>query len=126
MKGDVFLIGHSADSVVEKKWSEVLAAVAGMDHPGGPWSIDLNLHFPTIFPNHLDFKVDRPRSPLDSQMIRAGLHAEERQMAVARGDSGEEKKNAQQQWSAVEQQKAAGVGGTEGSTDGNMVKLKRS
>lgn len=45
--------------------------------------------------------------PDDLQMIRAGLHAEERQMAVARGDSGEEKKNAQQQWSAVEQQKAS-------------------
>ena len=29
-------------------------------------------------------------------------------MAVARGDSGEEKKSPQQQWSAVEQQKAAG------------------
>ncbi|CAK9070476.1 unnamed protein product [Durusdinium trenchii] len=104
---EVFLPGAKPDDLQDEFTEPRRVRTAELR--GGPWSIDLNLHFPTIFPNHLDFKVDRPRSPLDSQMIRAGLHAEERQMAVARGDSGEEKKNAQQQWSAVEQQKAAGA-----------------
>eukprot|EP00913_Durusdinium_trenchii_P003248 g3004.t1 len=102
---EVFLPGAKPDDLQDEFTEPRRVRTAELR--GGPWSIDLNLHFPTIFPNHLDFKVDRPRSPLDSQMIRAGLHAEERQMAVARGDSGEEKKNAQQQWSAVEQQKAS-------------------
>lgn len=44
--------------------------------------------------------------PDDLQMVRTGIHAEEL-LAVTRGSSGEAPRTAAQQWSAVEQQKAA-------------------
>jgi hypothetical protein len=42
-------------------------------------------------------------------MVRTGIHAEEL-LAVTRGSSGEAPRTAAQQWSAVEQQKAATKG----------------